>query len=172
MVQTFDPTFGITSFDPLLAIMHVPERELNRLVKGQRSDVTFDALPGERFSGRIERISPVLYAATCTFKVTVELRDRARRLKPGMFGRIRIVYDTHESTMLVPKEAVVAEDDAANVFVIRDSMSFRMPVSIGYEDDRYIEIVSGVDVGEQVITTGQSNLRDSSKVEVIDEDTL
>ena len=172
MVQTYDATFGITSFDPLLAIMHVPERELNRLVKGQRSEVTFDALPGDNFYGRIERISPVLDASTGTFKVTVELRDRSGKLKPGMFGRIRVVYDTHPSAMLVPKEAVVAEDDAANVFVIRDSMSFRQPVSVGYEDDRFIEVLSGISIGDQVITTGQSNLRDSSKVEVIDESVL
>lgn len=167
MVQAYEPTFRITDFDPLQAIMHVPERELNKLSVGHRATLRVDAYPGEAFVGRVDRISPVLDPATGTFKVTVEVRDRSLRLKPGMFTRIRIVYDTHPEALLVPKEAVLAEDDESTVFVIRDSMVFRQPVETGYEDDRFIEILSGLEEGVQVITTGQSSLKDSSRIEVI-----
>ncbi len=167
MVQAYEPAFRVTDFDPLHAIMHVPERELNKLRVGHRASLRVDAHPGEDFIGRIERISPVLDPTTGTFKVTVEVRDRSLRLKPGMFTRIRIVYDTHAETLLVPKEAVLAEDDESTVFVIRDSMTFRQPVQTGYEDDRYIEILDGLQEGAEVITTGQSSLKDSSRIEVI-----
>lgn len=167
MVQAYEPTFRITDFDPLHAIMHVPERELNKLQVGHRASLRVDAYPNDEFVGRIERISPVLDPATGTFKVTVEVRDRSLRLKPGMFTRIRIIHDTHAGTLLVPKEAVLAEDNESTVFVIRDSMTFRQTVETGYEDERYIEIVDGLDEGVQVITTGQSSLKDSSRVEVI-----
>ena len=169
MVQAYEPTFRITDFDPLLAIMHVPERELNKLRVGHRAALRVDAYPGETFVGRIERISPVLDAGTGTFKVTVEVRDRSLRLKPGMFTRIRIVHDTHAETLLVPKEAVLAEDDESTVFVIRDSMVFRQTVETGYEDESFVEILAGLEEGAQVITTGQSSLKDSSRVEVISE---
>ncbi|MBT8399080.1 MAG: efflux RND transporter periplasmic adaptor subunit [Rhodothermia bacterium] len=169
MVQAFEPTFRITDFDPLLAVMHVPERELQKLKVGQRASVRVDAFPDEQFTGRILRISPVLDPATGTFKVTVEVRDRSRRLKPGMFTRIRIVHDTHTGTLLVPKVAVVAEDMASSVFVVRDSMSFRQEVVTGYEDDKYVEVSEGIEEGATVITTGQTNLKDSSLVEIISE---
>jgi membrane fusion protein (multidrug efflux system) len=169
MVQSYEPTFRITDFDPLHAIMHVPERELNKLRVGHTATLRVDAYPNESFVGRIERISPVLDASTGTFKVTIEVRDRSLRLKPGMFTRIRIIYDTHPATLLVPKEAVMAEDDESNVFVIRDSMVFRQAVETGYEDERFIEITAGLEEGSQVITTGQSSLKDSSRVEVIKE---
>lgn len=167
MVQTHEATFRITDFDPLLAVMHVPEREMSRLSVGQTAEVLVDALPEHVYEGHIKRISPVVDPSTGTFKVTIEVRDRSRALKPGMFGRIRIVYDTHRDALLVPKEAVVTEDDADAVFVVRDSMTFRRTVRTGYSDAEHIEILEGLAPGDLVITTGQTNLRDSSKVEVI-----
>ena len=167
MVVTHAPTFRLTDFDPLLAILHVPERELNKLNRGQRAELRLDALYGEVFTGTIKRISPIVDPTTGTFKVTVEVRDRSRQLKPGMFGRVRIVYDTREDVLLVPKEAILAEDDESSVYLIRDTMSFRQLVETGYSDDAHIEVLSGIDAGDWVITTGQNSLRDSTKVEVI-----
>lgn len=167
MVQTHAPTFRITDFDPLLAVIHAPERELNKLRAGQAATLRADALPGTTFNGKIKRISPIVDATTGTFKVTVEVRDRTRQLKPGMFGRVGIVYDTHEGAMLIPKQAVIEEDNAASVFVIRDSMALRQSVQTGYSEGATVEILSGLSVGDRIITTGQSNLRDSTKVDVI-----
>ena len=167
MVGTHEAAFRLTDFDPLLAVMHVPERELNKLRTGQTAELRLDALPGQTFTGTVERISPVVDPETGTFKVTVEVRDPSRTIKPGMFGRVRVVYDTHEGAILVPKSAVEAEDDAASVFVVREDSAFRQVVQTGYEDERHIEITSGLAPGDVVVTTGQSSLRDSTKVEVI-----
>ncbi|MCH8962863.1 MAG: efflux RND transporter periplasmic adaptor subunit [Bacteroidetes bacterium] len=167
MVATHAPTFRLTNFDPLLAVMHVPERELNKLRKGQRAELRLDALYGEVFTGVIKRISPIVDPTTGTFKVTIEVRDRSRQLKPGMFGRIRIVYDTRTDVLLVPKEAILAEDDESAVYVVRDSLAYRQVVETGYSNDAHMEIISGIDAGDIIITTGQNSLRDSSKVEVI-----
>ena len=168
MVATHAPTFRLTDFDPLLAVMHVPERELNKLRTGQRAELRLDALYGEVFPGVIKRISPIVDPTTGTFKVTIEVRDRSRQLKPGMFGRIRIVYDTREDVLLVPKEAILAEDDESAVYVVRDSLAYRQVVETGYSNDAQTEVISGIAAGDVVIITGQNSLRDSSKVEVID----
>ena len=167
MVGTHATAFRLTDFDPLLAVIHVPERELNRLKKGQSADLKLDALPGQAFTGRIERISPVVDPTTGTFEVTVEIRDKSGRIKPGMFGRVHIVYDTHEDVLLLPKEAVQSEDDESAVYVVEDSIAVRRLVEPGYVDDRYVEIISGVSLDDLVITTGQGGLRDSARVEVI-----
>ncbi|NBC18404.1 MAG: efflux RND transporter periplasmic adaptor subunit [Bacteroidetes bacterium] len=167
MVGTHEAAFRLTDFDPLLAVMHVPERELNKLRTGQTATLRLDALPDQTFTGTIDRISPVVDPETGTFKVTVEVRDESRTLKPGMFGRVRIVYDTHDGAILIPKAAVEAEDDAASVFVVRDDSAFRQVVQTGFQDDQHIEITEGLTPGDVVVTTGQSSLRDSTKVEVI-----
>jgi membrane fusion protein, multidrug efflux system len=167
MVQTFAPTFRVTSFNPLLAEMYVPERELNKLRIGHVATVRVDALPGQDFTGRIVRISPVVDASTGTFKVTVEVRDSSRKLKPGMFARVGIVYETHDAAILVPKQAVLVQDDESAIFVVRGDTAYRQVVIRGFEDDEFIEVLEGIQPGNAVITTGQANLRDSSRVEVI-----
>ncbi len=96
------------------------------------------------------------------------MKDESRLLKPGMFGRVQIVYDTRQGTLLIPKEAVIEEDEEVSLYVVQDSQAFRKPIERGYADEKYVEVVSGLDEGAQVITAGQGSLRDSSKVEVID----
>ena len=167
MVQQNEVTYHITDFDPLLAIMHVPERELRLLQTGQNAVVLVDALPNMQFQGFIKRISPVIDASTGTFKVTLEVRDQSRNLKPGMFGRVLVTHDTHQNTLLVPKSAVVREDDEASIYIVRDSVAYRTPVVVGYENGQAIEVVSGVSEGDQVVVTGQGGLRDSAKVDIV-----
>ncbi len=162
-----DPAFHISDFDPLLAVMHAPERELGTLRVGQEAQLLVDALQQSVFPGVIERISPVVDPTTGTFKVTIEVKDSSKQLKPGMFGRIRIVYDTRDEALLVPKEAVIEEDEVASVYLIRSGEAFRMDVEKGFTDTRHVEIVSGIEEGDTVITAGQASLRDSSNVDII-----
>lgn len=167
MVLANQPTFRITDFDPLLAVLHVPEREMNKLRVGQPATLTVDAIAGAEFSGRIERISPVVDATTGTIKVTVEVHDPSRNLKPGMFGRINIVHDVHTNALLVPKDAVLSEDAEVAVFVVKDSIAYRKVVQTGYINATHIEIVGGLNVGDTIVTTGQGSLKDSAKVEMV-----
>ena len=167
MVIMNAPTFRITDFDPLLAILYVPEREISKLQVGHTALLIVDAVPGTEFSGRIERISPVVDPATGTVKVTIEVRDPSKRLKSGMFGRVNIVYDVHRQTLMAPKEAVLAEDAEAAVFVIQDSIAYRRVVRTGYANGTHIEILDGVQKGDTIVTTGHGSLKDSSRVEVV-----
>src|SRR5690606_723478 len=110
------PTFHITSLDPLIAYLHVPEREYRNLEAGQAATVRVDALRNVAFEGIVARISPVIDPATGTFKVTVEIEDPTGRLRPGMFGRIDIVYDSHVNALQIPRSAIVEEAGQSIVF--------------------------------------------------------
>jgi membrane fusion protein (multidrug efflux system) len=168
MVQEHEPVFRVTDFDPLLAVLYVPEREMTKLSPGQSSKVTVGAFAEWVFPAKIKRISPVVDPQTGTFKVTLEVFDPSGDLKPGMLSLVSITYDIHESVVLVPKEAVIMEDDEASVFVIRDSVAYKTTVETGYSDEASIEIVSGIPSEAAVVTTGQATLKDSSRVLVVD----
>jgi len=170
MVSTSEPVFRITTLDPLIATLHVPERELSRLAPGQVAALSADAIPGERFTGVIDRISPVIDADSGTFRVTVELSDPSGRLRPGMFGRFDIVYDRREAAVLVPVESVLIEDGQASVFVVADGQARRRSVEVGYRNNGDYEIVAGIDSGESVVVTGQASLRSGARVEVLDDE--
>jgi len=122
MVTVNQETFRVADFDPLLAVLHVPEKELSKLQAGFPAGLTADAVPGEVFSAGILRISPVVSAETGTFKVTVAVADKTRKLKPGMFTRVNIVYDLHENTLLLPKDAILTEDSESTVFIVTEKV--------------------------------------------------
>jgi RND family efflux transporter MFP subunit len=129
--------------------------------------MTLDAWPEKAFKGSILRVNPVVDAATGTVKVTVAMADGQRELKPGMFGRIEILYDRRESAVLVPKDAVLTEDAAQSVFVVADGKAKRRSIRIGYSDSHNYEVLDGLKSGDQVVTTGQANLKDDAKVHVV-----
>lgn len=167
LVNTNEQLFKIANFDPLLAVLHVPEHEMNKMSIGQKILLRADAVPDSVFEGQVARISPTVDAQSGTFRVTIAVRDPARQLKPGMFSRIRIVYDTKYNTPILPKEAVITEDVNQSVFIIRDSIAYKQPVKTGYVNGKNIEILEGVTTGDFVVTIGQNSLRDSTLVEII-----
>ena len=117
-IQVNQALFRIDNFDPLLAVLNVPERELRTLRADQKVVMQVDSIPGESFEGHIQRISPVVDAATGTFRVTCEFRDESGRLKSGMFGRLEIVYANHVDVPAIPRAALVEEDGETAVFVV------------------------------------------------------
>jgi RND family efflux transporter MFP subunit len=168
LVSNLEPVFRITSYDPLLAVLHVPERELSVLSKGLPVSVSVDAWPGAMFEGVVTRISPVIDPGTGTFRVTAEISDEGGKLKPGLFGRVQVLYDTHSSVTVIPRSAVISEDDQNHVFVIADDgTASRRAIELGYEKDGLVEITTGVEAGEQVVTAGKGSLNNGTAVEVI-----
>ncbi len=165
-----DRLFRVTSLDPLVAYMFVPEREYRRIAPGQPVVIQIDALPGERVVAEVTRVSPVIDADTGTFKITVEIEDKERRIKPGMFARINIVLDRHENALQVPRVAIVGDGDDSAVFVIENGLAARKTVTTGYGQDGMVEILSGLADDEPVVTVGQGGLKDGAKVTVINAD--
>lgn len=168
LVKLHDAVFGIASYDPLLAVLHVPERELRVLRKGLEVSVLLDAWPGRAFTGEIIRISPVVDPGTGTFRVTAQLRDDGQLLKPGLFGRVEVLYDLRKDVAVIPKSAVITEDERNHVFVVADDGSaVRRSVQLGYERAGLVEVRAGVVTGETVVTSGKGSLSDGARVEII-----
>ncbi|MEX2499580.1 MAG: efflux RND transporter periplasmic adaptor subunit [Wenzhouxiangellaceae bacterium] len=174
LVAQHQPLFMIDDFDPLWAELHVPERELNLLDTGQQATLQVDAFPGQAFSGEVLRISPVVDAETGTFKVTVTFSDDSGRLRPGLFGRVRVVHDNRLNVPLVPQSALLSEDGEVAVFVTRrneDGSGFtveRRTVKTGYSGAGSVEILEGLDEGETVVTGGKNSLRDGAAIRIIE----
>jgi len=167
MININDHSFKITDFDPLNAILYVPERNINKLEKNQPVEFTVDAIPKYKFQGHVERISPVVDPNSGTVKVTIEIQDLENKLKPGMFGRANIVYNVHANTLLVPKEAIITEDKETSVYVIKDSIAYRKTITCGYINTSHTEILGGLIDGDTIVTIGQGSLKDSAKVQII-----
>lgn len=167
LIQLNQPLFKIDDFDPLEAMINVPEREMRLIKAEQPVQMLVDALPDAVFTGSVARVSPVVDAATGTFRVVAQFKDDSGKLRSGMFGRVRIVYDQRSDALVVPRAALVGDNKDASVFVVDKDVAKRRKVTLGYADGGQVEIVDGLAEGEQVVTLGQAALRDGAKVQVI-----
>lgn len=158
LVGLHEALFRVHDFDPLLAILHVPERELATLRTGQQARLAVDALASESFTGRVARISPVVDPATGTFKVTVEMDNQQSLLKPGMFGRVNIVYDVRERAVTIPQDALIVEDRDRYVYVLEGKRAKRVDVTTGYTTAGRVEILTGLTTGQRVVTAGKGGI--------------
>ncbi|MCC8441841.1 efflux RND transporter periplasmic adaptor subunit [Xanthomonas cannabis] len=165
-VQINTPIFRIVDDSQLEATLNVPERELATLKSGQPVTLLADALPGQQFIGKVDRIAPVVDSGSGTFRVICAFGQGAEALQPGMFGRIRIDYDQRKDALVIPRLALLDDGEPA-VFVVRNGKASRVPVKLGYAEGPWLEVRQGLKEGDQVVTAGKVALRDGTAVQVI-----
>ena len=130
------------------------ERDLSSVRLGMRVVIDFDAFPGATRTGSIAYIYPTLNPDTRTARIRVELSNRDMRLKPGMYGTIRITSRSLQPTLLVPRSAVLSTGERHLVFVRRaDGMLEPRSVTTGNSTDQQTQILTGVSVGDTIVSS-------------------
>lgn len=156
--------FRIVDFDSIVARIYVPEKDMVRLAKGQPARLRADSLGGARFKGTIDRISPIVDPGTGTIKVTVAT-PRQEGLRPGMYVEVELVTAVHDDALLVPKRALVYDNDQAFVFRLKDKRRVeRLRVTPRLEDADNVEPAGGLSAGDQLVVAGQSGLKEGGLV--------
>ena len=157
--------FRISDFDPLLCPIQVPERELPRLKIGQPAEIEVEAWPEERFDARVLRVSPVVDAATGTFKVTLEVEGD--RLRPGMFASVFLEMESRSGALVIPKGALALDSLDDSVFVVEGGSAQRRSLQLGFQNSQLLEVLEGLSEGEQVVVVGQDDLSEGTPVDIL-----
>lgn len=164
--------FEITDFSSLVARVYVPERELDRIAVGQPANIVGKAAQNRQGLGEVRRIAPVVDATTGTVKVTIalppELAGGTNGFLPGMYAEVTLTTERHENVPLVPKPALIHEDEQTFVFVAEDDRAKRVLIQTGLADDDFIEITGGLEVGARIIVAGQTGLKDGGLILEVD----
>jgi RND family efflux transporter MFP subunit len=168
-VSASTPLFRLSDFTPLLCPIQVPERELSKLALGQSAHLTVESFGDQRFEARVLRLSPVVDAATGTIKVTLEV-DARGKLRPGMFARVFLETETHEDTLVIPKTALSLESIGDTVYVANEGAAARREVELGFREGDFVEVLSGVQVGETVVVVGHDGLSEGTPLQVLRRD--
>lgn len=158
------PVVEVVDISQVRLVANVVERDLKQLQTGDPTRVQVDAFPGETFSGRIARVSPILDPATRTAPIEVEIQNVDFRLKPGMYARVGITMETKKDALVVPSDAMADLGGRRGVFQVLNGSAVFRTVQVGTEQGNLAEIVGGLNEGEQVITTGARALRDGDPV--------
>ncbi len=160
--------FVVSDFQPLLARVHVPSKEFNKLKPDQPVDLVLES-SGTKLRGRIRLVSPTIDPSSGTIKVTVEINDYPAGVRPGDFAQVSIVTERRNNSTLVPKIAVVNDRGEQIVYVSQaDTTAERRVVELGFQDDQNAEIITGVTVGDKVVVKGQRSLKHGAAIKVLD----
>jgi len=169
--------FTISTEKSLFFEASVSELEATRIRAGQPARVIVDALQGDRgnfysdraaksLTGAVEKVVPVVDARTRSFLVRV-IVPASSELFPGMFARGEVLVLRHRETIAAPKEALVTKGNRQVVFTVEGDAAREHEVTVGASDGEYLQILSGLAAGEQVVTVGQQTLADGDKVNSI-----
>lgn len=170
LIRENDLLFKIVDLSSLIAVLHLPEKEMANIKKGQDILLNIDALDNQIIVGKIERIRPSIDTDTGTFKVVAAINNDNSFLKSGMFGKVEVVFDVHQNSLILQQQAVITQDNRSHVFVVKGDKAIQTPVIIGFRYNGFVEVLDGLAESDQVITTGQQILKHESKIEVVGQD--
>lgn len=149
------PVFTLGDLSTVWLVAAVPEADAVRVQVGQSIEVRVLALPGEVFSATITAIGAQVDPVTRRVAVRATLPNPGGRLKPQMFATFRIFTSEADSSVAVPEEAVVHEGEETRVWVVLPDHSLTSrSITVGRQDEGLVEVRSGLNVGDQVVTRG------------------
>lgn len=163
------PLFTVQQVTPVKLLVGISESEYTKIRKGDKVSLTVDAIPGQEFSGKVDRLYPTIDPATHTFKAEVVVSNTDRVLRPGMYARVTVNFGTRRS-IIVPDKALVKQEGTGTrfIYVLRaDNTVSYLPVTVGRHMGQEYEVLSGLEEGARVVVKGQALLRDGVKVNVL-----
>lgn len=167
-VSAGSPLLALVDANPIRIRVGVLESEAGLVRVGRRADISFAAYPGEQFVGRVEAISPVVDPEEKTLSVLVSLPNDALRLKPGMFAQITLDTQIFEERLLVPAAAVLLRDERPMVFRVINGRSDWIYIRKGLENDEWVEVLEGIEPGDEIIVSGHYSLAHDAAVRVVE----
>jgi membrane fusion protein (multidrug efflux system) len=157
-VTTSSHLVSLQTVDPERAAFSIPERYARRLRVGQRVTLTVAAIPGAGYSGIVDFVDPVVQLPARTILVKALVPNGRRQLQAGMFIEASLQAEVRPNAVVVPEDAIVPLSGSNFVWVAQDGKAARRDVTLGVRTSGFVEILSGVKAGEQVVVGGQERL--------------
>jgi membrane fusion protein (multidrug efflux system) len=156
---------SLHDIDTVRILIEVVEKDIPLVKIGQKAELRAEAYPDRAFEGTVTRIVQALNRATRTMTVEIDLPNKDRQLKGGMFARVEVMVGTHPQAVQIPIEAISLLEDERYIYVVRDGKAERVNVEIGARDKDRVEITKGLTGNEQVIVSGKDLVRDGTPVQ-------
>ena len=155
----------VVQLDPLRVEFSVPETLFPKIKAGLPIKVSADAYPGETFGGTITAVSPRIDVAGHSVAVRASLPNPSLKLRPGFFVRVDVTLAEKPDALLIPEEAIWPVGQDKTVYLVVDGKAVQRVVRIGERLPGKVEILSGLEAGDTVVTAGQMKLFDGADVQ-------
>jgi membrane fusion protein, multidrug efflux system len=166
---------NIEDIDAIYVDFRLPERFQSKVKRGQTAVLDIDALPGRKYTAEVQAIDPLIDANGRSVGIRGCVDNRQLQLRPGMFARVNTIFGVRENARVIPEEAIVPQGGKQYVIRLVDAAdgktrtSQRVEVKVGLRSPGKVEIVSGLESGDTVVTSGQQRVqKDGSAVTVVE----
>ncbi|MCA8999777.1 MAG: efflux RND transporter periplasmic adaptor subunit [Planctomycetaceae bacterium] len=170
LAQPNMPLLRIVKLETVQTTVQVVERDYSKIHVGQRAEVTVDAYPGKVFSGSVAQVSPALDVETRTAPILIDVPNKNGQLKPGMFARVSLTLEEDRKALTIPVAAVIEEDGQSCVMAVdpQSQQVFLRKIERGMTHQGVVEVRSGLDPSEHVITLGNRLVRPGQVVNAVE----
>ncbi|EAT13423.1 efflux RND transporter periplasmic adaptor subunit [Bermanella marisrubri] len=137
----------------------VPETNLKDVAVGQTLEISLPAFPKQNFTGEVIAISPKITETGRSLKVRARINNQKGLLKPGLFANVFLLINTQDDALLIPEQSLIPQGNQYFVMTVVDGKVNQVPVELGARKGALVQITSGINAGDTVITAGQIKLR-------------
>lgn len=166
MANPSAPLLTIVDTDQMIVEGNLAESEVNFAKIGEKVKVYVSSASDESFVGVMENVSPIASSTTKAYPIRVRIENNNQLLKGGMTAEVDMTAEAKEEVIVLPKEAVLDKGEKFVVFVVENNIAQERIVNIGLTTDAKAEILKGLEVGEQVVVSGQQYLSEGVKVKL------
>ncbi len=164
-VQPGTTMMSIGAIDEVWVNAEIFERQASLVKQDSRVTMTLDYLPGRKWQGTVDYVYPTLDATTRTVKVRMRFNNPQGHLKPNMFAQVAIHSDDTQPALLIPKEALIRSGSSERVVLALGDGRFKsVAVNTGRKDNNKVEILEGIEAGDEVVVSAQFLLDSESSI--------
>jgi len=168
-LTTQSGVYVVGDLSSLLVETNVPERFVASIRQGMRAVLWFEAIQGEMFNAEVREINPVLDPVSRTLRIRLNFLNPDSRIKAGMFATISLITNSRVNVPVVLRTSVINTYGSWIVFVVDDNnIARRREITFGIDNEDYLEVLSGLELGEKVVSAGQNFLTDGDPVRIVE----
>ena len=157
----------VVNIDKLLLDVQVGETYIMGIQKGDLMEIMIPAFGEQSVTGRVRTIPPNINPQTRAYTVTIEVDNDDLAIKGGMYGEIQLVVERIHDALVIPQYAVLKMDEGLVVYIEENGIAYRRLVTLGMTLGNEAQVLSGLRVGDNVITEGQYTATDGRPVNVL-----
>lgn len=165
-VEQGKPMVNLMAYDKMYMDINLPESSIRYVKESQPVYITHYTIPGDTLRGKISELSPAISTETRTFKGKVLIDNDQLKLRPGMFAKADIVVDRADSSIIISKDVILSNRRRKYVYVVEKNTAKIRNLETGLEDEYNIEILSGLNVNDNLVVRGFETLKEDAKVKI------
>lgn len=162
-----DPVGQILQVNKVKAVVGIPESDVHAVRRVKEVDVTIQALGNRVETAKTHYLASAPESMARVYRLELEIENRRRHIRPGMFVRANVIKKTIKDALSVPLYSIVSRNDEQFVFVARDNVVEKRPVKLGIIEKWQVQVTEGLEPGELVVVEGQRDVEDGQEIEVI-----